>query len=212
MRCSRHGAEVTYYMNREIWKWCFHDFVDPNGQVSKLLSINLTPYQLKLAEADTTINEDVRAARRTAYKDRTVIVQGYWDLDIRFNDYLLLVNPPPETLFQTNSGTILTGDDYRSKIFVKGIFVEQRRANNPPSLTYGVNFSSVVLDRDRRSLITESRSAKTFSEIWNDLIEREQGNSVDKYFWNCYLEITIPSRRWRHLVLFPSLLRCFLQN
>jgi hypothetical protein len=78
-------------------------------------------------------------------------------------------------------GTILTGDEYGSKIFVKGIFVERRGLNNPPGLTYGVNFNKVALDRDRRSLMTESQVAKTLSEMWNDLIERDQGMSVDKY-------------------------------
>ena|SRR5271154_1920550 len=177
----RYRAKVTYYTNREIWDWCFHDFQDPNGQISNLLTINLAPYQPNKAKSDTEITEDVREARRTAKKDTTVIVQGYRDLDIRFNDYLFLVNPPPETLFETKLGTILTGDEYGSKIFVKGIFVERRGLNNPPGLTYGVNFNKVALDRDRRSLMTESQVAKTLSEMWNDLIERDQGISVDKY-------------------------------
>lgn len=177
----RHRAKVTYYTNREIWNWCFHDFQDPNGLISNLLTINLAPYQPNKAKSDTSITEDVREARRAAKKDTTVIVQGYWDLDIRFNDYLFLVNPPPETLFETKLGTILTGDEYGSKIFVKGIFVERRGLNNPPGLTYGVNFNKVALDRDRRSLMTESQVAKTLSEMWNDLIERDQGMSVDKY-------------------------------
>jgi hypothetical protein len=177
----RYRAKVTYYTNREIWEWCFHDFQDPNGQISNLLTINLAPYQPNKAKSDTKITEDVREARRTAKKDTTVIVQGYRDLDIRFNDYLFLVNPPPETLFETKLGTILTGDEYGSKIFVKGIFVERRGLNNPPGLTYGVNFNKVALDRDRRSLMTESQVAKTLSEMWNDLIERDQGMSADKY-------------------------------
>jgi hypothetical protein len=177
----RYCARVTYYTNREIWQWCFHDIQDPNGQISNLLTINLAPYQPNKAKTDTSITEDVREARRTAKKDTTVIVQGYRDLDIRFNDYLFLVNPPPETLFETKLGTILTGDEYGSKIFVKGIFVERRGLNNPPGLTYGVNFNKVALDRDRRSLMTESQVAKTLSEMWNDLIERDQGMSVNKY-------------------------------
>src|SRR5277367_289006 len=177
----RYRAKVTYYTNREIWDWCFHDFQDSDGDISNLLTINLAPYQPNKAKKDPMITEDVRVARRTAKKDTTVIVQGYRDLDIRFNDYLFLVNPPPDTLFETKLGTILTGDEYRSKIFVKGIFVEQRGANNPPGLVYGVNFNKVALDRDRRSLMTESQVAETLSEIWNDLIERDQGMSVDNY-------------------------------
>src|SRR5271155_3378877 len=105
----RHRAKVIYYTNREIWDWCFHDFPDPNGQISNLLAINLAPYQPNKAKSDPNIIEDVREARRTAKKDTTVIVQGYRDLGIRFNDYLFLVNPPPETLFETKLGTILTG-------------------------------------------------------------------------------------------------------
>ena len=177
----RHRAKVSYYTNREIWDWCFHDFEDPNGQISNLLTIKLAPYQPKKAKLDTFITEDTREARRTAKKDTTVIVQGYYDLDIRFNDYLFLVNPLPETLLETKFGSILTGNDYRFKIFVKGIYVDQRDTLNPPILAYGVNFSKVALDRDRRSVMTESQAAKTLSEMWNDLIERDQGNSVEKY-------------------------------
>src|SRR5271170_2618006 len=177
----RHRAKVIYYTNREIWDWCFHAFQVPNRQNSNLLAINLAPYQPNKAKSDPDFIEDVREALRTAKKDTTVTGQGYRDLDIRFNDYLFLVKPPPETLFETKFGTILTGDEYRSKVFVKGIFVEQRGADNPPCLTYGVNFNKVALDRDRRSLMTESQVAKTLSEMWNDLIERDQGMSVDKY-------------------------------
>lgn len=177
----RHLAQVTYYTNKEIWDWGFHNFQDPEGQISKMLAIKLAPYQPNKAKLDLTITGDTRAARKMAKKDTTVIVQGWRDLNIRFNDYLFLVNPPAETLLETKLGTILTGDDYRFKIFVKGIFVEKRDDQNPPILAYGVNFSKAALDRDRRSLITESQAAKTLCGMWNDLIERSQGSSAEKY-------------------------------
>src|SRR5208282_4752897 len=91
----RHYVKVAYYTNKEIWDWCFHDYEDLNGQVSKLLTIELHPSQPRKAKDDPYINEDVRGARQTAKKDTTVIVQGWRDLNIRFNDYLFLVNPPP---------------------------------------------------------------------------------------------------------------------
>jgi hypothetical protein len=177
----RHHIKVAYYTNKEIWDWCFHNYEDLNGQISKLLTIELHPSHPRKANNDPNINRDVREARKTAKKDTTVIVQGWRDLDIRFNDYLFLINPPPETLLKTNLGTILTGNDYRTKIFVKGIFVEERGLDDPPPLLYGVNFSKVALDRDRRSLMTGSQVANTLSEMWNDLIERDQEDSVERY-------------------------------
>ena len=82
---------------------------------------------------------------------------------------------------KTTLGTILTGDEYKTKIFVKGIFVEERGIRDPPALAFGVDFSKVALDRDRRSLMTGSQVALTLAEMWDTLISEDQGTSVEKY-------------------------------
>ena len=178
----RQGFEVTYFTNKEIWDWRFHDYNDPNGVVvSDLLTIELSPCSPRKAMIDPLISDNIREARKVAHKDTTVIVQGSHELNININDYLFLVNPPSETLLKTALGTILTSDEYKSKIFVKGIFVEERGIRNPPALAFGVDFNKITRDRDRRSLITGSQIALTLAEMWNTSISEDQGTSVEKY-------------------------------
>lgn len=177
-----HGFDVTYFTNKEIWNWCFHDYEEPNGGVvSDVLTVRLFPYQPRKAKVDPHISDDVREARRGADKDTTVIVQGLLYLTINFNDYLFLVNPPSETLLKTTLGTILTGDEYKSKIFVKGIFVEERGTSHTLPLAFGVDFNKAALDRDRRSLMTGAQIALTLAEMWDTLISEDQGTSTEMY-------------------------------
>lgn len=174
----RQNINVTYFTNKEIWDWCFHKYPDLEGGVTpSLLSIELHPSRPRKAKKDPHISEDVREARRVSKKDTTVIVQGYEELDLEFNDYLFLVNPPSGSILKTDLGTVLTSDDYRNKIFVKGIFVEERGIRDPPPLIYGVDFSKVALDRDRRSLMTGAQVASTLAEIWTDLILKDNGTA-----------------------------------
>jgi hypothetical protein len=185
----RQKLKVTYFTNKEIWNWCFHDYVDPHGgYTSDLLTIDLQPYQPRKAKKDPKISDVVREARRVANKDTTVIVQGKWELDVNFNDYLFLVKPPAYSLLITDLGAILTASDYRSKIFVKGIFVEKRGNKNPPVLAYGVDFNKVALDRDRRSLMTGSQIALTLPEMWDSLILKDQGLSAAELYLKLLLE------------------------
>ena len=177
-----HGFNVTYFTNKEIWNWCFHDYEEPDGGVvSDLLTIELSPYQPRKAKVDLLISDDIREARKVANKDTTVIVRGRRELNINFNDYLFLVNPPSETLLKTTLGTILTGDEYKCKIFVKGIFVEERGIDHTPPLAFGVDFNKAALDRDRRSLMTGPQIASTLAEMWNSLISEDQGTSAEMF-------------------------------
>lgn len=178
----RADMSVTYYTNKEIWDWIFYDWIDPRGKPARLLTIDLHPYQPRKARNDPFISDDVREARRTAKCDTTVIVEGgYQELDIEFKDYLFLVNPPPDTLLETNFGAILTSDNYKSKIFVKGIFVEKRGSEDPPALYYSVDFSKAALDRDRRSLMTGPQVTATLSKIWNELVSKDKGDAATRY-------------------------------
>lgn len=179
----RHNINVTYYTNKEIWDWCFHNYPDPDGGIIPgLLSINLSQHEPGKAKTNDDLSEDVKEARRASKTDTTVIVQAHQHLDIDFSDYLFLVNPPAETLLKTDLGTILIGDKYRSKIFVKGIFVEKRGTTDPPALIYGVDFSKAPLDRDRRSLMSGKQVASTLARIWNELIIKDNGDAAAKRY------------------------------
>lgn len=167
----RQSISVTHYTNKEIWDWCFHDFSD-GEQTSKLLSIKLRPYEPRKATNDPLICEDVRKARRNANRHTTVIVQGNRELEIQFSDYLFLIHPPAVTVLKTSFGSILTGEDHRSKIYVKGIFVEEHDIRNPPPLAYGVDFNEAQLDRDRR-FITILPITRLLAMMWNELISQD---------------------------------------
>src|SRR5277367_4234039 len=142
----RESIHVTHYTNREIWDWGFYD-VGNVTRKTKALTVKLHPHRPRQAEKDPSISEDVQLARMRAHHDTTVIIQGDQELGIQLSDYLFLVNPPAETLLKTNFGTILTGEDYRSKIFVNGIFVDRHGIRDSEGLPYGVDFSKATLDR-----------------------------------------------------------------
>lgn len=179
----RRNFRVTYYTNKEIWNWCFERYTDAEDRVEELLTIKLAPYRPNLAKRDPHLSHDVREARRRAGKDTTVIVNAptTQDLCIDFSDYLFLVKPPEDALMETKLGAVLTAQQYRSKIFVKGMFVEERGLQNSPSLHFGINFSRAAVDRDRRSLNTDSQATMTLVTIWNDLIENDRGDAAEKY-------------------------------
>ena len=144
-----------------------------------MLTVNLRPYQPRKAKIDPRISEDVREARRSANRDTTVIVEGVREYHIHFSDYLFLVNPSSEGLLKAKLGTIITASTYRFKIFVKGIYVEEWSWE--PTLEYGVDINKAALDRDRKSTLTKGEVIRTLAEIWNDLIERDQGNALELY-------------------------------
>ena len=175
----RNRIGVTYYTNREVWKFIFSNFNIVTAGTSNLLAVNLDRTHPNLAKADKNVHEDTRDAHRSAHKDTTVIVQGQRDLDIQFSDYLFLVRPPPQTILRTDRGMILTGEDHCRKIFVKSILVDE--IDSPPLLAYGVNFDKAKVNRDRRSLMRESKLTKELSKIWNNLIENDVGGAVEMY-------------------------------
>lgn len=178
----RKGCSVSYYTNKEIWQWCFCDFYDPYGNTSNQLTIQLQPSRPRNAVRDASISEDVRAARRSASRHTTVIVENSrQSLDIDFEDYLFLVKPPESSLLASKYGVILTSIEHRQRMFVKGIFVEQRGKGHRPPLYYGVDFSQAALDRDRRLWMTENQIAETLGNIWDDLISRDHPGALDIY-------------------------------
>jgi len=177
----RRNFRVTYYTNKEIWDWCFDKHYTADDKFSELLTVVLSPYRPRIAKTDPHISSDVRQARITAHKDTTVLVKAPKDREfiIDFSDYLFLIKPSEEGCMNTKLGTVLITKKYRSKIFVKEMFVEDRK--DRPCLYYGINFSRAALDRDRRSTMSDSEAQRTIATIWNRLIEKEQGNAVQQY-------------------------------
>lgn len=187
----RQNFKVTYYTNKEVWSWNFKLWGWGGSAPSRLqLSVGLDNPKPMLAKTEVDISEDIREARITAGKDTTVIVQAPSDgesFDINFGDYLFL-HPPTEDVMRTDVGDVLIKDDYRGKIFVKGIFTQERDIDDPPSLRYGIDLRKAKLDRDRKSLLTGSQTTMALSRIWDTLIARSQRNSA-----KLYLELLLAS-------------------
>jgi hypothetical protein len=171
----REDFKVTYYTNKEIWHWCFANFPLPDGGWNQnVLSVDLAPYQPRKAALDPHINADICAARKAAHKHTTVIVDSRYIFTVDFSNYLFLVEPTAETLLKTEWGTILLAEKYRHRIFVKGIFVEERGEWDPPALHYGIDFSRVGLNRDRQSLMTRGQVARLVPRMWDKVICEER--------------------------------------
>jgi len=191
----RNNFSVTHYTNKEIWQWCFAEQPDDTDRnLSPLLAVNLRPSRPVKAKRDTSLPSHVREARVMATQHTTVIVESNpYDRDrwfkIDFSDYLFLVKPTEETVLRTHLGAILTEERYTSMIYVKGMFVEVR--NDTPELRYGVDFSKAALDRDRRSMMSNSDVTHTLAEIWNILITEDHPTAVERY-----LDVLLMQNDW----------------
>lgn len=182
----REDFEVAYYTNKEIWHWCFATFPLPDGSLNpNVLSVNLAPYEPRKAAKDRHLEVDVCAARKAANKHTTVIVDSPYVFTVDFENFLFLVQPPPESLLQTEWGTILLAEKYRRKIFVKGIFVDEK--GDPPALYYGIDFSRVGLNRDRQSLMKPGDVARLVPRMWDAAICAEA--EADTKVCGAYLEL-----------------------
>jgi hypothetical protein len=199
----RHGAQVRSYTSKQIWEWKFENGVYRN----RLLCVHASDAKPRKAVKDPTIiHEVIREARRNSKKDLTVVVLGINEDEIIISDYLFLHKPAPESEYPTNIGSLLTSEEHRGKIFVKGIFVEERTRDDPPPLYYGVNFSKAALDRDRRSMLTGNAVATSLSEMWDTVIWEGRPGMVEKYLnlllsnnADGYLEVLTAARSIRHV-------------
>jgi hypothetical protein len=74
--------------------------------------------------------------------------------------FLFLTKIPDDKIVKTASGSLLLGDEYKSRLFVKGIFV-----GNDVKLSYGYDFYSATLDRDRKMVEKYELQYRT-QEVW----------------------------------------------
>lgn len=101
------------------------------------------------------------------------------DWDLLRKNFIFLERPKKDEAIKTIAGTLLTGDYYKGRVYVKGIFVQ-----SDPELGFGYDLLDVELDRDRKmiepwSLRYKSRSIlmhavakeKSLCGAFNDLLE-----------------------------------------
>jgi hypothetical protein len=106
--------------------------------------------------------------------------------------FLFLGKLPKDAAVKTGYGTLLIGDRFAGRVYVKGIFVQ--RAND---MSYGYDLSDAQVDRDRKMVDSYDLSYKTQS-IWREamvtrpdlttsfveLLEREAADISGVNEWN----------------------------
>lgn len=105
------------------------------------------------AERSEQFGEDVlvmNVSTGREYQNRVRVEVGgvtkeAWDL--MKGMFLFLPRKKEVPQIQTHAGTLLTGEECRGQVFVKGIFVQ-----SAPDALYGYDFQEVELDRDRKMI------------------------------------------------------------
>jgi hypothetical protein len=172
----RDEIEVTHYTNKEIWEWMF---MNESGR--EVLGVNTSRAKPTIAKREEIPFEAIRRARMNSKKHTTVIIKNIEAGDIEFASYLFLIKPAPHQIFKTEQGSILLANEYKGKLFVKGILVEERDLEDPPVLCFGVDFNGVGVTRDRTNVMSDSKTSKTLSQIWDSLISTGNKDATSKY-------------------------------
>lgn len=93
--------------------------------------------------------------------------QDAWD---RFDDhFLFLAKIPNASCVRTGSGTLLLGEKYAKRVYVKGIFVQ-----NAPDLNFGYDLRDATVDRDRKMVDTFDLKYRA-SQIWREAMAKRPG-------------------------------------
>jgi len=120
----RAGCKVCVSTDNEVWRADLRANSDFGGQ--RLLTFDVTEFGADIDGVSVTVGGiDVNDYQRM----RNAFLHFSDDSDI----------------IETDSGRLLLGDDYRGKVYVKGIFVQA-----VADMAYGYDFVNVKTDRDRR--------------------------------------------------------------
>lgn len=150
---------MVYETNGDIWHWVLYK---EKGCAMRYLAVKISR-----SEAKSKLD-------KTKVKVWNVSAE-----DVKLENYLFICPPPQEEAYWTTNGCILLGESYRHKVFLNGIFVEEK--NNRQGLLYGVNIQtqSFKLGRDRHYL-NNKEAAGVIYAIWEEAISVEEG-AVSKY-------------------------------
>jgi len=150
----RAGKKVEYVTNGERWDgmlWSYH------AKEEKKLAIKF----VKIPKASTAQKANTK-----------VTVFNVTAEDLCASNFLFLQSPPLDSTYKTDHGSILTDPNYVGKVFVRGIFVEERTSAGY-ALTYGLDFYSAKLadiGRDRDKLPINYRTVREIYKIWESAI------------------------------------------
>ena len=105
-----------------------------------------------------------RGAARLSVAVAGVTAEAWAEYRARF---LFLAKPVKDEVVRVASGALLTGDRFRGRLYVKGIFVQEK-----PDLRYGYDLDDADVDRDRKMIEGWDRDRK-LAAIWNRALGKQ---------------------------------------
>lgn len=126
--CARSGFPLTIRSGSEVWT--------PTIEQSEKFNAKVLTF-------------DIAGGRKNQNRVRVEIGninKEAWE-DIRSMFLFLRDKRKKDDTVETNYGTLLLDEEFRGKLFVKGVHI-----NNNPNLSYGYDFHSANLDRDRKMI------------------------------------------------------------
>lgn len=143
----RAGASVKIRSGGEVWT--------PSIQRSEKFNADVLVFDIQKGR---------KADNRVAVEIGGIPLETWQDVQDRF--LFLKGTLSDKDHVPTYSGSLLTGDYYRGRVFVKGIFV-----SHDPRLSYGYDFKEADLDRDRK-MVSKYDLAYRTQAIWREAMSR----------------------------------------
>jgi hypothetical protein len=102
------------------------------------------------------------------------VSEDSWD---RMDDHFLFLGKvPAKAQIKTSAGTLLLGEKYKGRVYVKGIFVQ-----NSPELHFGYDLYDAQVDRDRKMVDSYDLNSKT-QNVWRSAMASQPdliGNFIE---------------------------------
>ncbi|KAK0245267.1 hypothetical protein EDD85DRAFT_12522 [Armillaria nabsnona] len=160
---KRNSYNVVYHTNSERWGFK-HEYDENVGEHSLVV---------RCTNARSTKDGCVHRCD----KDTHVLVEGLSLDDIKFGHFLFLCPPSESSILRAKKsycpGYICTGDGFRRKLFIKGIFVKEYSQGTRNHIYYGYNITGhLPLNRDR-DLPESNQLSAMISSIWAALLYDE---------------------------------------
>lgn len=142
----RKGHEVTIYNGDEVWR----PGVETADETHPLAGAPLLTFVTRKLQG-----------RRTAFTVEVEDVpEAVWEVIRKL--FLFLAAPPAASVISLARGTVLTSEEYKGKVYARGVFVREL-----PDLECGYNLPEVELDRDRR-MVDEWRLQWSLAALWQE--------------------------------------------
>lgn len=138
------------------------------GELWTPVMVKSPAFGCEVLAVDVTPTKGDRAARLSVTVGG-VDAATWADYRVRF---LFLAKPNKDEAVRTSTGSLLTGERFRGRLYVKGIFVQ-----HDPELRMGYDFDDASVDRDRRMIDAWDRNRKQ-AWIWTRALAKQPSLTV----------------------------------